>query len=261
MFSYDKGLSKMEIQISLSKTAFALKDRVIVKIKKDEWYLGRVTKVSEKRLAVEFDDGYTANIVPADFKHVLPSIETKSRKKALTDLEAKQKIKPKPLTKVKPPGWCSKPSGLFGRLGWSALEAYLEGHEVPDSWVEETVKRRSSEQKTKLFRLCLVSTRVVTGTTIRVKKSLISASDRRESAIYAGTHYHLDSETDLTSRKLALIQIDNPTVLMSLRDILAETPVSNTMAHTRLKNEREYLIRGPIVGKVLEIIDINKHQK
>lgn len=82
----------MNVEISLSALAdvkFKKGDRVICKIKKNEWHLGTVLR-SGIRLTVDFDDGADAIIEKEDFKlvkHVI--VKTAKRVKPLTDADAK----------------------------------------------------------------------------------------------------------------------------------------------------------------------------
>lgn len=63
-------------------------DRVVVKVDKNEWYLGLVTRVTKRRVAVLFDDGATANIAEADQKDIHLASSAKKRR-ALTTVEAR----------------------------------------------------------------------------------------------------------------------------------------------------------------------------
>jgi hypothetical protein len=96
----------MKLLISLAAPAtFKKDDRVVVKIKKDEWYTGTV-KSFGKKLRIAFDDGEVVTVDPEDFKLVKLLIKNKKTKKHLTNEEAKalytktiQVLRPKP-TKV-----------------------------------------------------------------------------------------------------------------------------------------------------------------
>lgn len=80
---------KFQIQISLSADGYKKGNRVVVKEAKDNWYLGTVA-MSGANIKVVFDDGASAMIEAADFKHVkLVDPKTRPRKKVLTDAEAK----------------------------------------------------------------------------------------------------------------------------------------------------------------------------
>lgn len=60
---------------------------MVVKIAKDVWHLGTITR-GGVRLFITFDDQATAVIEPADQVHVKPLVKNKSLKRALTDAEA-----------------------------------------------------------------------------------------------------------------------------------------------------------------------------
>lgn len=137
---------------------------------------------------------------------------------------------------------------------FSELEMYLEGDKVSRQWIKSMLERRSHEQPHVLYRLCIVSGDAKEGKVINVKKGLISAADRINSAIYAGCSYHKDVETDITDKQLAVIEIHNPHVCMSFNEIVKAVSEKNEMAHSRLKNEREYLIKGPVSGKIIRIV-------
>ena len=138
--------------------------------------------------------------------------------------------------------------------GFTDLERYLEGDKPSDEWLKNVVTWRSEEQPKILYRLCLASKSAKVGTTINVTKELVSASDKPKSAIYAGCSFHHDFATNIDDKSLALIEIHNPITLMSLQDILDEIPAHNKIAHERIYKEREYLIKGPLKGKVIEIV-------
>ena len=138
---------------------------------------------------------------------------------------------------------------------YSPLELYLEGGSVPQDWVDSLLLTRSKEHKAFLYRLSVLSNPVRVGAKIRTKKKLISASDKIEHAIYAGCNFHKEEGTDLSDKYLALLEIPNPTILMSMKDIESAVPKVNKFAHIRLNDEREYLILGPVVGKVIQLVD------
>lgn len=64
-------------------------DRVIVRIKKNEWYTGTVKRAGAKAVKIDFDDGADADVEPADFKHIKPMLKAKKSKKPLSLEEAK----------------------------------------------------------------------------------------------------------------------------------------------------------------------------
>lgn len=82
---------KLELEmLSLSATNHNFKkgDRVVVKVKKNEWYIGTVKRAGVK-VTVDFDDGLDAVIEQSDFKHLKLMVKAKKLKRALTDEEAK----------------------------------------------------------------------------------------------------------------------------------------------------------------------------
>lgn len=78
-------------------------DRVVVKVDKNEWYLGLVTGVTKKRISILFDDGATARVAEADWKDIRLASSTK-KKRALTTEQARDiMIKRAPVAiKIKP---------------------------------------------------------------------------------------------------------------------------------------------------------------
>lgn len=140
----------------------------------------------------------------------------------------------------------------------SKLSHYLEGDEVGDDWASYIASLRSSDKEVALYRLCVIpKSRARLGLGVRVSKTLVSASDRRANAIYAGYSYHSDSDTDLSGSLLALVKLSSPVVALSYEDLLgyaSEFGLSR-MVTTRLKNEREYLLAGPVGGIVVKLMD------
>lgn len=78
----------MKILISLAAATFKKGDRVIVKIKNNEWHTATV-KSFRTKLRIDFDDGDDAIVDPEDFGLVKPLVKDKVSKKPLTNLEAK----------------------------------------------------------------------------------------------------------------------------------------------------------------------------
>lgn len=80
---------KIKLNIAVAAEGYKKGDRVVVKESKDNWYIGTV-QTSGVKLKIVFDDGATAMVEAADFKHIkLVDPKTKQRKKVLTDAEAK----------------------------------------------------------------------------------------------------------------------------------------------------------------------------
>lgn len=257
----------MKLQVSLSAAFCKKGDRVVVKIKKNQWHVGTIM-MSGIKVKVLFDDDADANIGVSDFKHVkVIDPKAKKNKNELTDEQAKALMEKAPPPVVKKKIVSAKSikakiakskkaaSKTYKRYGFdNELETYLEGDVVSPKWIKETLELRSKDQPNILYRLCIASENAKEGTTINVKKELVSAADKINSAIYGGCSYHRDTETDIEGKRLVVIEIHNPTVLMSLEDIKAAVPAGNRMAHERLVNEREYLIKGPFSGKVIQIV-------
>ncbi len=80
-----------QILISLSAATFAKGDRVIVRAKKNEWYIGTVTRAGVK-IGIVFDDGATAQVEKADFKHVHHMNRDRKIIRALDDVSAAKLI-------------------------------------------------------------------------------------------------------------------------------------------------------------------------
>lgn len=86
------GKCTMKISIALAAADHDYKkgDRVIVKVAKDEWYLGSVVRAGAK-IKIDFDDGASAVIEAEDFKDVRwMKKATKTLKRKATDAEAKE---------------------------------------------------------------------------------------------------------------------------------------------------------------------------
>jgi hypothetical protein len=136
---------------------------------------------------------------------------------------------------------------------------YLEGDKVSDQWVAEVTKRRD-KCPTILYRMVLLSekTKLDIGKEIKLKsKPIISASDNRMNALYAGCSYHHDHGTRLTGKQIALVSIKNPHCFMSYRE-LKKLVKQNSYVVNRLNKEREYIIDGHnIKGTVLSIKSIH----
>lgn len=80
---------KISIALAANDHGFIKGDRVIVKVAKNEWYLGSVTRAGAK-IKVDFDDGATATIEAEDFKDVRwMKKATKTLKRKATNEEAK----------------------------------------------------------------------------------------------------------------------------------------------------------------------------
>lgn len=122
------------------------------------------------------------------------------------------------------------------------LAEYLEGDRVPDSWVTE-ICGLLDKGPSILYRLMLTPIRLKIGQTIRLNKKLVSVSDRIENAIYAGSSYHHDMNTDLKNQSLVLVEIHDPHVYMSYKT-LRNIFMGNSHVLPRLDKEREYLIDG-----------------
>lgn len=244
----------MKLQVSLSASICKNGDRVVVKIKKNQWHVGTVAK-SGIKIKVDFDDGADAIIGANDFKHIkVIAPKTKKNKKELTDEQAKTLIssapvivkKAAPIHKTK-----TKPSTPYKS---NELEFYLEGDNVSEEWVEQTVALTSKDQPKVLYRLCVASNRAKEGTVINAKKKMVSASDRINNAIYGGCSFHRWNETNINGKRLVVIEIHNPHVAVSMNEISAQISEGNPVAQTRLTKEREFILRGPVSGKVIQIV-------
>ena len=76
----------MKLKVALD-SVYAKGDRVVGRVKKNEWYTGTVKRVSAAGVLVIFDDGFKATVEPSDFKHLRPLTKNKKLKRALTDDE------------------------------------------------------------------------------------------------------------------------------------------------------------------------------
>lgn len=137
------------------------------------------------------------------------------------------------------------------------LQKYLGGRKVSDAWVKAFVKRRSPEQPEMLYRLCLIGRASELGKTVTVRKPLVSASDKKLSAVIGGCSYHVMSKTNMKGKHLVLVEIENPTTLMSFNELKNIIRKDNSLPsqYSALMSEREHLIKGPMKGTVIQLID------
>lgn len=89
--------NKISISVSDASHDFTKDQRVVVKVGRDEWYTGTITRAGVK-IRIDFDDGNHAIVSFEDFKDVKPMLKSKKSKKGLTTLEARDLY-----VKVKPP--------------------------------------------------------------------------------------------------------------------------------------------------------------
>lgn len=253
--------------IGLSAAGFKKNDRVVVRLDKNEWYIGTIER-SGKTVSVDFDDGHEADIEAEDFEHVkVVDASTKPRKKFLTDAQAKAlyaKSSPRALVeKVLNNEALDEKLTLLPRQQFrpgpkaTNLQRYLIGDPVPSEWISALSKRRASEQTSNLYRMCLVDDSSV-GRTVSISKPVCSASDRPMNAVFAGCSYILgDGGPGYNpNKKLALVKLNGPKVVLSheeLKSIVADNPHFLKI----LNDEREYLVAGPVKGKVIAMLNSN----
>lgn len=140
----------------------------------------------------------------------------------------------------------------------SPIQQYLAGTDVPKEWFVALSARRSADQPPVLYRLAVMDASMSTvGARIRNKRLIMSASDTKRSAIVAGCMFASTSRRNLEGKALALIEIKNPVVCLSLKELMGIT-ASNKDAFrsssTILYFEREYLIRGPALGTIIDVL-------
>lgn len=99
----------MKINIAFAATVVKKGDRVVVKIKNNEWYTGTVRSSGTSRIAVDFDDGDHISLTSAQFKLIKLMTKKKVSKKPLTNEAAKELFAPsktnipvRPKTTTKP---------------------------------------------------------------------------------------------------------------------------------------------------------------
>jgi hypothetical protein len=81
----------MKLLIGLSsQDSFRPGDKVVVKLKKNEWYAGKVTNATSRKLEILFDDKDTTTVSKDDFKNVKLIYSLKAYTHALSDAEAKK---------------------------------------------------------------------------------------------------------------------------------------------------------------------------
>lgn len=136
------------------------------------------------------------------------------------------------------------------------LREYMEGNKVPAEWLEAVVARRASTQPKLLYRACLVSSpTVIIGGRVNIKAGVNSASDEQKHALYAACSYHYDTQTALKGKVFAIVELKNPTTLISFKELVEVVKSWPHATHElrRTKREREFLVLGPQQGVVREI--------
>jgi len=136
------------------------------------------------------------------------------------------------------------------------LLQYLEGDTVDANWVREVMNLKS-KCPSRLYRLVIASKnpKLIPGASIRLNKLIMSASDKKNSAVYAGCSYHYDYETPLTNKVLVLAEIQNPVCLINFQQLLKFAKEhyqgKYQTALKRVIAEREYIIKGTNVRAVI----------
>jgi hypothetical protein len=81
-------INLLQASLSAGDSGFSKNDRVLVKVKNNEWYAGTVTRAGAK-VAVDFDSGDSVTIGPTSFKDIKSVPKLKKRKASMTNAEAK----------------------------------------------------------------------------------------------------------------------------------------------------------------------------
>lgn len=138
------------------------------------------------------------------------------------------------------------------------LYEYLEGNTVSKEWVNFILSLTDKGPAT-LYRLAFLpkKTKVKKGDKVKVKNGLVSASDKQETALWAGCSYHHDVGTSLKGKIAVLLEIHNPHICMSFETIKKYVDKNARGGHVlrRTLKEREFLIGGGSQGLVIAWTD------
>ena len=263
----------MKIQVSLSKANSKVQplvagDRIVYKEGENRWRTGTIEehRVAAKIMWIKFDNATESERLTDDQLKDLHRIprDSKKSKKILSDADAHKLLS----TSTKP---SDDPNAkLDEKLGIlytqvhdpkNRLMAYLAGDKVPTAWLDSLSKRVSPDQPEILYRMCVVSARSKLGSTIKVDKSIVSSSDRKLNAIHAGCSYHVNNDISVAGKALALIEIHKPKCVLSHRELLAIVGPGKGSITTTTRDEREYILSGPVKGKVIQMLNIDLIEK
>lgn len=142
------------------------------------------------------------------------------------------------------------------------LDRYLEGDSVSESWVDLMLERPKLKVPT-LYRLEVFppGTEIAVGDRLSVRKRLISVSDTKRTAKYAGLSFHSDDEDIGYEHELVLLKLSAPFCIMTYAQLLEWVEADTLHTYTRpttsirVQREREYLVKGPVMGTVVELVD------